>query len=103
MVQQSYLAQPFRHFPASGLETKTHAYLAGDKRSLDMSAMMDTLEREGKAGDAIVLHACCHNPTGIDPTEDQWQELAELTAQRGMLRSSTLLTKDSATDQRKTR
>lgn len=72
-------------FQRAGLETKTHPYLASDKRSLDISAMMDTLEREGKAGDAIVLHACCHNPTGIDPTEDQWQELAELTAQRGML------------------
>ncbi len=72
-------------FQRAGLETKIHPYLAGDKRSLDMPAMLDTLEREGKAGDAIVLHACCHNPTGIDPTEDQWQELAELTAQRGML------------------
>lgn len=72
-------------FQRAGLETKIHPYLAADKRSLDMSALMDTLEREGKAGDAIVLHACCHNPTGIDPTEDQWQDLAELTAQRGIL------------------
>ena len=72
-------------FQRAGLEAKIYPYLADDKRSLDISAMMDTLERDGKAGDAIVLHACCHNPTGIDPTEDQWRDLAELTAQRGML------------------
>jgi aspartate/tyrosine/aromatic aminotransferase len=58
-------------FQRTGLESKVYPYLAGDKRSLDMSAMIDTLEREAKVGDAIVLHACCHNPTGIDPTDDQ--------------------------------
>lgn len=72
-------------FQRAGLETKVYPYLSADKTSLDMIALLDTLEREARAGDAIVLHACCHNPTGIDPTLQQWGEIAELTAQRGIL------------------
>ena len=37
------------------------------------------------AGDIILLHACCHNPTGIDPTPEQWQKIAELVKRRGLL------------------
>lgn len=72
-------------FQQAGLESKIYPYLSADKTSLDMAGMMDTIEREARPGDGIVLHACCHNPTGIDPTLEQWQEIAELTAQRGML------------------
>jgi aspartate/tyrosine/aromatic aminotransferase len=72
-------------FQRAGLESQVYPYLAADKTSLDMSGLIDTLEREARAGDAIVLHACCHNPTGIDPTAEQWNEIAELSAQRGLL------------------
>lgn len=75
----------FSVFEVAGLETKVYPYLAADKRSLDFGALIETLEKESRAGDVICLHACCHNPTGIDPTPDQWSELAELTAQRGVL------------------
>ncbi len=37
------------------------------------------------AGDAICLHACCHNPTGIDPTVEQWKQIGSLLTQRGVL------------------
>ena len=33
----------------------------------------------------MLLHGCCHNPTGIDPTPEQWQELAALSAKNGWL------------------
>lgn len=72
-------------FQQAGLESKIYPYLSSDKTSLDMTGLMDTIEREARPGDAIVLHACCHNPTGIDPSSEQWQDIAELTAQRGML------------------
>lgn len=75
----------FSLFEVAGLETKVYPYLGHDKRSLDISGLLDTLEREGRAGDIICLHACCHNPSGIDPTESQWDDIAELTAQRGIL------------------
>lgn len=72
-------------FETAGLPTRAYPYLGADKRSLDISGMLDTIERDGKIGDVICLHACCHNPTGIDPTPEQWSDIAELTAQRGML------------------
>ncbi len=71
-------------FEAAGLETKAYPYLAADKRSLDLAGLLNTLEREGRRGDIICLHACCHNPTGIDPTDQQWEQIAELTARIGM-------------------
>ena len=37
------------------------------------------------AGDAICLHACCHNPTGIDPTVEQWKQIGQVLQQRGVL------------------
>lgn len=72
-------------FETARAEIKAYPYISADKKSLDFAAMMDAIEREGRPGDIICLHACCHNPTGIDPTRDQWSEIAELTAQRGML------------------
>lgn len=72
-------------FEAAGLETKSYPYLAADRKSLDFAALLDQLEREGRPGDILLVHACCHNPTGIDPTGEQWAEIAELAAQRGML------------------
>ncbi len=72
-------------FETAGLTTKAYPYLSADRKSLDFTAMIDALEREGRAGDVLLLHACCHNPTGIDPTPEQWAEIAELAVQRGML------------------
>ena len=37
------------------------------------------------AGDVIMLHGCCHNPTGIDPTPEQWKKLADAVYERGLL------------------
>ena len=72
-------------FAAAGLQSQPYPYLSADQRSLDFAAMMETIESQGKAGDVICLHACCHNPTGVDPSAEQWSEIAKLTAHRGML------------------
>lgn len=72
-------------FESAGLETRAYPYLAADRKSLDFAAWLDLIEREGRAGDVLLVHACCHNPTGIDPTGEQWSEVSELSAQRGML------------------
>lgn len=72
-------------FESAGLEVLSFPYLASDRKSLEFDKLLETLERDGRAGDVICLHACCHNPTGIDPTTEQWQEIAGLTAGRGML------------------
>lgn len=72
-------------FPAAGLNLVDFRYLADDRRSLDFDGLIDQLEQSLKAGDVIVLHGCCHNPTGVDPTAEQWETIAELTAQRGAI------------------
>lgn len=72
-------------FEAAGLKAVVHPYLAADKVSLDLTAMLDALKRDAKAGDMICLHACCHNPTGIDPDAEAWKQIADVTASVGML------------------
>ena len=72
-------------FEAAGLKAMVHPYLAADKVSLDLSAMLETLKKDAKPGDMICLHACCHNPTGIDPDAAAWQQIAEVTASAGIL------------------
>jgi aspartate aminotransferase len=52
--------------------------------SLDFSGMIRTLENEAEKGDIILLHACAHNPTGIDPTRNQWREIASLCERKGI-------------------
>ena len=72
-------------FQAAGLETPVYPYLTADKTGLDFSAMLGELKLQGRRGDLVCLHACCHNPTGIDPTSDQWQEISELLSEKQMI------------------
>ncbi|SET50823.1 amino acid aminotransferase [Oceanicella actignis] len=65
---------------AAGLKLASYPYMRGG--ALDFDAMRAALERLG-AGDVVVLHACCHNPTGIDPTPEQWAEIGRIAAGRG--------------------
>lgn len=46
--------------------------------------MMDTLSQTGK-GDVVLLHGCCHNPTGADLTNAQWDEILKLAQEKGFL------------------
>jgi aspartate aminotransferase len=72
-------------FQAAGLDTPVYTYLSADKTSLDFSGMVENLERDGRPGDLVCLHACCHNPTGIDPTLEQWSQIADLLAKKKMI------------------
>lgn len=72
-------------FEAAGLQAGAYPYLAADKRSLDLEQMLSTLERDARRGDVVCLHACCHNPTGVDPTAEQWGRIAQATARRGLI------------------
>jgi aromatic-amino-acid transaminase len=66
-----------------GLELKTfvHATKAG---IVDMDSLRFALNQV-EAEDAILLHGCCHNPTGIDYSNEQWDEIAPLLAKAGVL------------------
>ena len=66
-----------------GLELKTFAHntAAG---TANMDALRGVLA-EVQAGDAILLHGCCHNPTGIDYSPENWDEIAPALAKSGVL------------------
>jgi aspartate/tyrosine/aromatic aminotransferase len=70
-------------FEAAGLPVRSYPYLGADGE-LDMDALVGVL-RSVPAGDVVVLHGCCHNPTGIDPTSEQWAVIADTLAERGAL------------------
>ncbi len=54
-------------FQAAGLTVKWYKYYDAATKGLDFAAMQASLA-EAQAGDLVLLHGCCHNPTGIDPT-----------------------------------
>jgi len=66
-----------------GLEIVGFAHAAVDGNA-DMDALMEALGSAGP-GDAVLLHGCCHNPTGIDYTPDQWDRIVQVLADRGLL------------------
>ncbi|EBU7765423.1 TPA: aspartate transaminase [Salmonella enterica subsp. enterica serovar Tudu] len=71
-------------FNAAGLEVREYAYYDAENHTLDFEALQASLS-EAQAGDVVLFHGCCHNPTGIDPTLEQWQVLAELSVEKGLL------------------
>jgi aspartate/tyrosine/aromatic aminotransferase len=71
-------------FNAAGLATKPFPYLNAAGNQLDSAAMLAAVE-EIPRGDAVLLHGCCHNPTGVDPTPEQWQLVIEIVKRRGLL------------------
>lgn len=68
----------------AGLEYRHYRYLHKTAPSLDLAAMVEDL-RAAPEGSIVVLHACAHNPTGVDPTRDEWREVAAVCEERGHL------------------
>jgi aspartate/tyrosine/aromatic aminotransferase len=68
----------------AGLEMKTFEYYDADTHSLRLDAMLDSL-RKIPRGDLVLLHSCCHNPTGIDPDESEWRAIADVIIERELL------------------
>lgn len=71
-------------FNAAGLNTETYTYLNESRTGLDFQGLLDSISQI-PGGDVICLHACCHNPTGVDPTAEQWDQVAALCNERGIL------------------
>ncbi|PYI25762.1 aspartate transaminase, cytoplasmic [Aspergillus indologenus CBS 114.80] len=61
-----------------GVPCKSYPYYSSSTHSLDFAGMMSTLESEAQEQDVILLQACAHNPTGVDPSKEQWKALADL-------------------------
>lgn len=71
----------YRH---AGVEVATYPYFDKEANDLDFTAMLDALSGI-PSGDVVLLHGCCHNPTGIDPTPDQWAQIADVAGARGWI------------------
>jgi aromatic-amino-acid transaminase len=67
-------------FSAAGFAVETYPYYGADGE-LDFAGLIAALENI-PAGDIVLLHACCHNPTGLDLSHDQWRQVARIVRER---------------------
>lgn len=67
-----------------GIPFVEYPYYAKDERRVCFDRMAEALE-EAEAGDLVLLHGCCHNPTGADLEPDEWKVVAEIVARRGLV------------------
>ncbi|WP_439854851.1 amino acid aminotransferase [Pseudomonas yamanorum] len=70
-------------FAKAGLKVSHYPYVGSDNR-LDVAAMLATLSTVPK-GDVVLLHACCHNPTGFDLSQDDWRQVLKIVKERELL------------------
>ena len=71
-------------FEAAGFPVANYPYYDAAKRGIDFDAMLAGL-RGAASGSIVVLHACCHNPTGYDITLPQWQQVIAAVKSRGLV------------------
>lgn len=71
-------------FNGAGIQTIPHKYLDATGTALDFAGMMQAI-RQIPSGSALLLHACCHNPTGVDPSPQQWSEIVAAIRQQRLL------------------
>lgn len=73
------------HIPllgSAGITLKEYPYYDREQKGIDFDAMMETLSTI-QAGDLVLLHGCCHNPSGADLNPEQWRALATLLNDKG--------------------
>lgn len=66
----------------AGVPMKTFRYYRPESRGLDFSGLMDDI-KNAPDGSFFLLHACAHNPTGVDPSEEQWREISSQIKAKG--------------------
>ncbi|MBO9355817.1 aminotransferase class I/II-fold pyridoxal phosphate-dependent enzyme [Bordetella petrii] len=71
-------------FERAGFPVDTYAYYDAATHGLDFQGMLASLQAAPEQT-IVVLHACCHNPTGVDPTAEQWQQIAQVVKARNLV------------------
>ncbi len=71
-------------FEGAGFSVNVYPYYDAATHGLDFERMIAALDRV-PAGSIVVLHACCHNPTGVDPSAEQWSRILEIVRSRGQI------------------
>ncbi len=69
-------------FEQAGFKVSAHAYYDAANRSVNFAGMKSAIEA-APSGTIVVLHSCCHNPTGYDLTQAQWAEIVTLVRAKG--------------------
>ncbi len=69
---------------SAGLELKSYPYYDAEKNNICFEEMLETLNRV-PGGDLVLLHGCCHNPTGMDLNRDQWQAVTDVVVERDLI------------------
>lgn len=69
-------------FTESGLDIQEYPYYDYENKTLDFDAMLNALKNVS-ADDFVLLHACCHNPSGMDLSQEQWQQVAQVAKDVG--------------------
>ncbi|MFH2059211.1 MAG: amino acid aminotransferase [Pseudomonadota bacterium] len=64
-------------FKAAGFEIKEYPYYDAQTKSVDIDRFLTCLEQIPQ-GDIVLMHACCHNPSGVDLSDTQWQQVADI-------------------------
>ncbi|KAL5768823.1 hypothetical protein ACOSP7_015366 [Xanthoceras sorbifolium] len=84
-----YIPQPTwgnhpKIFTLAGLSVKTYRYYDPATRGLNFQGLLEDLGA-APSGVIVLLHACAHNPTGVDPTLEQWEQIRQLMRSKGLL------------------
>ena len=75
------------HIPllgGAGLTLETYPYYDTEKHVIHIDQMLEALGR-ADVGDIVLLHACCHNPSGLDPSDEEWVAIADVIVERGLV------------------
>ena len=75
------------HIPllsSAGLKLREYPYYDYAHHTINFAAMLSTL-KEVPRGDLVLLHACCHNPSGADLTREQWDQVGDVLVERGII------------------
>jgi len=81
----------------AGLALEVYPYYDNERHVLRIDAMLEALKAAAK-GDVVLLHACCHNPSGLDPTEDEWRQIADVVVERELVPFIDMAYQGFATD-----
>lgn len=71
-------------FSSSGFGIEKYPYYNNDKKSLKFTEMLECL-KEIPEKDIVLMHACCHNPSGVDLNTEQWQQVVDIAKKKGWL------------------
>jgi len=71
-------------FQAAGVKTATYPYFDAATNGVAFTQMLEAVHKI-PTGDVLLLHGCCHNPTGVDLTQEQWRQIADIVKERSLL------------------